>query len=157
MGKVIEKKNRKKLRIFNKTGWGIWMHTIIKNIHEKKEKHSVWLEGRFHVTLKWGRVYCFSKDKQVTKVSLQRPDSRKSRKAIHKTPSRLFCAAGLFICCKGHTNLNDCKVSFLETPLFWRYKENYVTRKASEEKLRDFRETGSRSQLFKGWIPASIG
>ena len=85
---------------------------------KKKKKHSVWLEGRFHVTLKWRRVYCFSKDKQVTKVSMQGSVCRKSRKAIHKTPIRLFCEADLFICCNGHKNLNDCKVSFLETPLF---------------------------------------
>ena len=33
--------------------------------------------------------------------------SRKSRKAIRKTPPRLFCEAGLFICCKGNKNLNN--------------------------------------------------
>ena len=64
-----------------------------------------------------------------------------ARKAIHKTPTRLFCEAGLFICFKGNKNLNNCKVSCLETPLFWRYKENYVTWKAPE-KFWDFRETG---------------
>ena len=38
---------------------------------------------------------------------------------------------------------NNCKVSCLETPSFWRYKENYVTRN-TPEKFRDFRETGPR-------------
>ena len=35
------------------------------------------------------------------------------------------------ICCKGNKNKNknNYKVSCLETPSFWRYKENYVTRK----------------------------
>ena len=46
-----------------------------------------------------------------------------------------------FICCKGSKNKNNCKVSCLETPLFWRYKEYYVTRNAPE-RFRDFRETG---------------
>ena len=49
-------------------------------------------------------------------------------KAIHRTPTHLFCEAGLLICCKGNKNLNNCKVSCFETPLFWRYKECYVTR-----------------------------
>ena len=48
---------------------------------------------------------------------IERPDvSRKFRKAIRKTPPRLFCEAGLFICCNG--NKNNCKVSCLEMPLF---------------------------------------
>ena len=68
------------------------------------------------------------------RVDSRGPVSRKSRrlfrarKAIYETPTRVFCEAGLFICCKGNKNLNNCKVSCLETPLFWRYKENYVTR-----------------------------
>ena len=76
------------------------------------------------------------------------PVSRKSRKLLgpeNKTASRLFCEAGLFICCKGNKNLtNHCIVSFLETPLFCRYKENYVTPKAPEN-FRDFRETAGRT------------
>ena len=35
----------------------------------------------------------------------------------------------------------------LETPSFWRYKENYVTRNVPE-KFRDFRETGARCEKF---------
>ena len=73
-------------------------------------------------------------------VSQKSPKTFRTRKAIHRTPTHLSCEAGLFICCKGNKNLNHCKVSCLETPLFWRY---CVTRKASE-KLRDFQETGSR-------------
>ena len=75
----------------------------------------------------------------------------KAFRAIEKTPTRFFCEAGLSICCKGHKNLNDCKVLFLETPLFWRHKENYVTRKAFE-KPRDFRETGSCSDTCHAGI-----
>ena len=67
-----------------------------------------------------------------------------AQKAIHKIPTRLFCKDDLFICCKGNKNSNNCKVSCLETPLLWRYKENYVTRNAPE-KFRDFRETGPRT------------
>ena len=63
------------------------------------------------------------------------------RKAVRKTTTYLFCKAGLLICCKGNKNKNNCKVSCLETPSFWRYKENYVTRN-TPEKFRDFRETG---------------
>ena len=53
----------------------------------------------------------------------QGPVSRKSRKlrirkAIRKTPTRLFCKAGPLICCKGNKNQNICKVSRLETPSF---------------------------------------
>ena len=70
------------------------------------------------------------------------PKTFRTRKAVHKTLPHLFCEAGLVICCKGNKNLNNCKVSCLEMPLFWRYKENYVTRNALE-KFRDFRETGS--------------
>ena len=45
---------------------------------------------------------------------------------------------------KGIKIKNKCKVSCLETPSFWRYKENYVTRN-TPEKFRDFRETGPRA------------
>ena len=80
------------------------------------------------------------------------PKAFRSRKAIRKTPACLFCKAGLLICCKGNKHKNNCKVSCLETPSFWRYKENCVTRNAPE-KFRDFRETGSCSQKFiSGWL-----
>ena len=69
------------------------------------------------------------------------PRTFRARKAIRKTTTYLFCKAGLLICCKGNKNKNNCKVSCLETPSFWRYKENYVTRN-KPEKFRDFRETG---------------
>ena len=86
----------------------------------------------------WPQGFPFSPGARFSKVL----KPFRALKVIHKTPTRLFCEAGLFICCKGNKNVNNCKVSCLETPLFWRYKENYVTRKAPE-KLRDFRETGS--------------
>ena len=92
----------------------------------------------------------------ITFDSHQGPVSRKSRKAILETPTRLFCKAGLFICCKESKNQNKCKVPCLETPSFWRYKENYVTRN-EPEKFQDFRETGPRPQLFEGRIALSIG
>ena len=80
-------------------------------------------------------------------IPLQGPVSRKSRKAIRKTATCLLCKAGLFICCKGNKNQNNCKVSCLETPSFWRYKENYGTRN-TPEKFRDFRETGPRPLMY---------
>ena len=69
------------------------------------------------------------------------PTTFRARKASRKTTTCLFCKAGLFICCKGSKNENNCKVSCLETPSFWRYKENCVTRNTPET-FRDFRETG---------------
>ena len=43
--------------------------------------------------------------KQCGHALQQGPVSRKSRKlAIRKTPTRLLCKAGLFICCKGVEN-----------------------------------------------------
>ena len=44
----------------------------------------------------------------------------------------------VFSCCKGNKNKNNCKVSCLETPLFWRYKKNnnyYVTWNAPKKVL----------------------
>ena len=99
---------------------------------------------------------------------LESPDNFRARKASRKTTTCLFCKAGLFICCKGSKNENNCKVSCLETPSFWRYKENCVTRNTPEKfrdfretgprpvKFRNFRETGPSSQLFKGWTAPSI-
>ena len=69
------------------------------------------------------------------------PRTFRARKTIRKTTTCLFCKAGLLICCKGNKSKNKCKVSCLETPSFWRYKENYVTRN-TPEKFRGFRETG---------------
>ena len=80
---------------------------------------------------------CYGPGARFSKV----PKTFRARKAIRKTPTSLFCKAGLFICCKGNKNKNNCKVSCLQMPYFWRYKENYVTRNAPE-KFRDFRETG---------------
>ena len=65
------------------------------------------------------------------------PNFFRARKAIRKTPTRLFGEAALFISCKGNKNENHCKVSCLETPSFFRYKENDVTRN-EPEKFRDF-------------------
>ena len=76
------------------------------------------------------------------------PRTFRARKAIRKATTCSFCKAGLFVCCKANQNKNNCKVSCLETPSFWRYKDNYVTRN-THEKFRDFRETGPRVQLFE--------
>ena len=38
------------------------------------------------------------------------PNLFRARKAIRKTPTRLFGKAALFICCKGNKNENNCKV-----------------------------------------------
>ena len=79
---------------------------------------------------------------------LESPENFSDPKSRSKN-STLFCEAGLSICCEGNKNWNNCKVSCLEMPLFWRYKENYVTRKAPE-KFREFRGTGSRSEEDHG-------
>ena len=65
-----------------------------------------------------------------------------SRKDIRNSPTRLFCEAGLFICCKENKNYYNYKVLCLQTSSFWRYKENYVTRNAPE-KFREFWATGA--------------
>ena len=62
------------------------------------------------------------------------------RKAIRKTPTRLLCLAGLFICCRGNGNKNNCKVLCFEQPSFLRYKQNYVIRNAPKNSW-DFRKT----------------
>ena len=49
---------------------------------------------------------------------LESPEGFSGPKSHSQTPTRLFCEADLFICCKGNKNLNNCKVSCLETPLF---------------------------------------
>ena len=77
------------------------------------------------------------------------PKTFRARKAIRKTTTCLFCKAGPFICCKENKNQDNCKVSCLETPSFWRYKENYVSRNAPE-KFQDFRETGPRNHTRNG-------
>ena len=46
------------------------------------------------------------------------PRTFRARKAIRKSTTCLFCKAGLFMCCKGNKNKNNCKVSCLETPSF---------------------------------------
>ena len=37
----------------------------------------------------------------------------RARKASRKTTTRLFCKAGLFICCKENKNKNNCKDAFV--------------------------------------------
>ena len=103
---------------------------IDKFIEDQKNKNtlsktrrdeSLWLSFS---TPKMKAGACFSKV----------PKTFRALKAIRKTPTCLFCKARL---------KNNCEVSCLETPLFRRYKENYVTGKAPE-KFRDFRDMGSR-------------
>ena len=49
---------------------------------------------------------------------------------------------------RGIKSQNNCKVSCLETPSFWKYKENHVNRN-TPEKFRDFRETGPRAVVVR--------
>ena len=105
---------------------------------------------KFRKRSRWRR---FAK-KLVSLFSCIRPGARfskvtktfRARKAIRKTTTYSFCKAGLLICCKGNKNKNNWKVSWLETPWFWRYKENYVTWN-TPEKFRDFREAGPWLQV----------
>ena len=82
-------------------------------------------------------VACFS---EVPKIF-------RAPKAICKTPTRLFFKAGLFICCKGNKNENNCKVSCLEKTSFWRYKMNYYVTRNAPEKFREFSRNGSDSAV----------
>ena len=108
-------------------------HANETNFHMKRWEPGLALKKRPKVIRKWPGVR-FSKVRR----------NFQARKAIRKTTTCLFCKAGLLICCKGNKNKNNCEVSCLKTPSFWRYKENYVTRN-TPEKSRDFRETGPRS------------
>ena len=83
--------------------------------------------------------------------------SRKSRKRFG--PEKTFItlrsaySVKLVFSCVVKRNINyyNYKVSCLEAPSFWRYKDNHVTRNVPE-KFRDFWETGPRPQLFEGGI-----
>ena len=70
------------------------------------------------------------------------PKTFRFRKAIRKTPTRLFCKAGLFICCEGDKNHNNCKVSCLRRDAFFLKKRQL----SPEMRPKDFRETGSRKR-----------
>ena len=59
------------------------------------------------------------------------PKTLRARKAIRKTPTRLFCKAGLFICCKG----NNITAKFRDTEHL--HFEN-TKRIMSPEKFRVF-------------------
>ena len=83
--------------------------------------------------------FSFSNCITLGPLFLKVPKTFRTRKAICRTPTclsckaptRLFCKAGLFICVKGiEINNKFIIVSCLETPSFWRYKENYGTRNA---------------------------
>ena len=77
--------------------------------------------------------------------------SRKSQKLFgpEKPFVKLLLAYSvkLVFCCKGNKNENNFKVSCLETPFFWRYKESCVTRNRPE-KFREFWETDPCSAQF---------
>jgi len=90
---------------------------------------------------KWNRTnFCLFLAASVPGARFSKvPKTFRARKAICKTPTRLFCKADPFIFCK--ENNNNWKVSCLKTPSFWRYKDNYVTRNAPE-KFWNFREKG---------------
>ena len=70
------------------------------------------------------------------------PKTFRFRKAIRKTPTRLFCKAGLFICCEGDKNHDNCKVSCLRRDAFFLKKRQL----SPEMRSKDFRETGSRKR-----------
>ena len=99
----------------------------------------------------WGPGFESCSGARFSKV----PRTFRARKAICKCTTCLFCKAGLFICCKRNKNNNNCKVSCLETPLFWKYKENYVTRNMPD-KFRDLRETGPRPEIFRPFFRYSL-
>ena len=70
------------------------------------------------------------------------PKTFRFRKPIRKTPTRLFCNAGLSICCEGDKNHNNCKVSCLRRDAFFLKKRQL----SPEMRPKDFRETGSRKR-----------
>ena len=119
-----------------------WFLVLYWSLKGKIASFSVFKFIRVAKTCLWTRsIRCvrYTPGGRFSKV----PKTFRARKAIRKTPTCLSCNAGIFICCKGNKNKSNCEVSCLETPSFWRYKENYVTRNGPE-KFRDFRETGPR-------------
>ena len=117
-----------------------WVKTVHKHVYRRCLTGFVYCFNLIFVCLFIAtclRRNCKEPGARFSKV----PRTFRARKAIRKTTTCSFCKAGLLICCKGNKNKNNCKVSCLETPSFWRYKENYVTRN-TPEKFRDFRETG---------------
>ena len=136
---------QRNLRLFNE------LELIFQAERESTRKQmSVWqplllarnLERITWLALKRSRIKNHLSGARFSKV----PRTFRARKAIRKATTYLFYKGGLLICCKGNKNKNNCKVSCLETPSFWRYKENYVIRN-TPEKFRDFRETGPSSRL----------
>ena len=118
------------------------------HIHDLMGTRNSWFS-----TEDWNNFRCESRESHVSVEKLRNahklgPVSRKSRKLFG--PEKLFVKLRLAYSVKlvfsyvvkKNKNLNNCKVSCFKMPLLWGYKENYVTRNASE-KLRDFRETGS--------------
>ena len=89
-----------------------------KNLQTKQHDISMWPTFALTSTSAWGPF-------------LESPENFRVREVIRKTPTRLFCKAGLFTWCKGKTNQNNCKVSCPGTPSLSRYKENHVTGKVS--------------------------
>ena len=69
------------------------------------------------------------------------PKTFRARKTIREPATRLFCKAGLFICCKDDKYWNNCIVSCLETLSLWRYKENI----SPETRLKSFGTSDKRA------------
>ena len=94
-----------------------------------------------------GTLYRYRRSQGSSPV--QWPVCRKSRKIFGpqkpfvKLRTANFAELVFSYVVNGKQLKKKCKVLCLETPSFWRYKENYVTRNAPE-KFRDFRETGPR-------------
>ena len=107
----------------NNLTFHLWFLVLFWSLQGKIASSSVFKSIRVAKTCLWTRsIRCvrYTPGGRFSKV----PKTFRARKAIRKTPTCLSCNAGIFICCKGNKNKCNCEVSCLETPSFWRYKEN---------------------------------
>ena len=72
------------------------------------------------------------------------PKTFRARKAIRKTPARLFCKAGLYIYV-----VKGIKIEITAKFRGWRRLRFEDTKRNAPEKFRDFRETGLRAEVHK--------
>ena len=138
--------------------WSLYSWASLMQLRNEVLKIQVWTELQLRSTRPTGRRSVSIGPSISTYRALhwhpkgQWPVSRKSRKLFgpEKPFLKLRLAHSVKLVfsyvVKGRKIKSNCKVSCPETPSFWKYKENYVTRNAPE-KFRDFRETGPRIQI----------
>ena len=75
------------------------------------------------------------------------PETLRAQKVIRKTPTRLFCEAGPFSCCKGNKNEKRLP-SFVPRDAFVVKTNRELSPELRPKSPREFRETGPRIQTL---------